>query len=95
MPHPLLKTHCLKCLTFEEKTEKPCNDKLCLLRAPALHLHGKGRLQGETLKFSNLLLKKTVGADSANYWGVCMEDIVAVKDIFQADLLLYDIDIVD
>ena len=48
LPEPLLKNHRINCLTFEESTRQPCNDKLRLFRALALHLHGTRRLEKET-----------------------------------------------
>ena len=47
LPGPLLKNHTINCLTYEEITRQPYNDNLCLLRAPALHLHGTQRLEEE------------------------------------------------
>ena len=91
---PLLKNQSVKRLTFE-KTRKPYNDNSCLFRALALHLQGNERLEEETSKLSNLFLEKTGGTDTANFRGVCMEDIAAVEDIVQADNFPYDIDIVD
>ena len=40
LPEYLLKNHTTNCLTFEENTRQRYDDKLCLLRALALHLHG-------------------------------------------------------
>ena len=95
LPHPLLKNHSVKCLPFEEIIRNPQKDSLCLYRALALHLQGTERLEEETSKLFNLFLKKTGGTDPANFRGVCMEDIAAVEDNVQADIFLYDIDIVD
>ena len=83
------------CLTYEEKTRKPYNDNLCLFKALALHMLGNERLEEETSKVFNLFPKKLVGFDTANFRGVFMEDNTIVEDIVQADILLYDIDIVD
>ena len=58
LPDPLLKNHSVKCLTFEENTRKPYNDKLCFFRSLALHLSRNERLQEVTSKFFNLFLKK-------------------------------------
>ena len=48
LPEPLLKSHTINCLTFEENSGQPYNDNLCLFRALALHLHGTQRLEEET-----------------------------------------------
>ena len=40
LPEPLLKSHTINCLTFEESTRQPYNDNLCLFRELALQLHG-------------------------------------------------------
>ena len=45
LPEPLLKSHTINCLTFEENTRQPYNDNLCLFRALALHLHGNQQLE--------------------------------------------------
>ena len=88
LPDPLLKSHSLKFLTFEENTRKPYNDNLCLFRALALHLHWKKRLEAETSKLLNLFLEKTGGIDPAYFRGACMEDIAALEDTVQADIFL-------
>ena len=95
LPDPLLKNHSVKCLTFEKETWKPYNDKFCLLRALALHLHGNGRLEEETSKIINRFLEKTGRTDSANFRSVFKKDIAAVEAIAQADIFLYSIDPVD
>ena len=92
---PSLQNHSVKCLTFEEKTWKPYKDNLCLFRALALHLHGKERLESETSKLFNLFFEKTDGTDHAIFRGVCREKFAKVENIVQADIFLYDIDIVD
>ena len=56
LPEPLLKNHTINCLTFEENTRQPYNDKFCLFRALALHLHGTQRLEVETSKLFNLFI---------------------------------------
>ena len=54
---PMLKNHTINCLTHEENTRQPYNDKWCLFRAPALHLHGTQRLEEET---SELLICSSI-----------------------------------
>ena len=44
----LLRNGTINCLTYEENTRQPYNDKLCLSRALALNLQGKQRLEEET-----------------------------------------------
>ena len=94
-PHPPMKNHSVKCLTFEDNIRKPYEDNLCLFRALALHLHGNEKLEEETCKLFNLFLEKIGGTVSASFRGVCMEDFSAVEDVVQADIILYDIDVVD
>ena len=92
---PLLKIHSVKCSTIEENTRSPYSDILYVFRTLAIHLHGNDRLEEETSKLLNLFLEKSVWTDPANFQCVCMEEIAAVEDIVQADIFLYDIDIVE
>ena len=94
-PDLLLRTHFVKCLSFEKTTRIPDNEKSCLFRVLALHLHRNERLKDETSKFSNLFKEKNVGIDPASFRGVCMHNIAAMKDICQADISLQDIDNAD
>ena len=71
----LLKKLSVNCLTLKENTRKPRNDKLCLSRAFALHLHGTWTLRDENSKSFNLLPGKTGGIHPAIFRGVCMEYI--------------------
>ena len=95
LPDPHLKNHPVKCLTYEKNTRKPYNENLSLFRALPVHLHGNEILEEETSKLFNLFFKKTSGTDSQNLRGVGMEDIATVENFDQADIFLYDIDIVD
>ena len=61
LPEPLLKNHNANCFTFERNTTQPYNDKLCLFRALALHLHGNNKLEDENAKVFNLLVKSKEG----------------------------------
>ena len=61
LPDPLLKILSVKCLTYEESTQKPYNNNLCLFRTPALLLHGNEKLEPEIAKKFNFLLQKLVG----------------------------------
>ena len=92
---PLLRNGTINCLTFKEKTRQPKNDNLCLFRAPALHLHGNQRLEGETSKLFNLIINKMDGLSPNQFQGVHMNDTPAVQDLLTVNILLYDIDIVD
>ena len=62
--------------------------------ALVLHLHGNERLEDKNFKIFNLFLKKTGGTDPANSRSVFTEVVVAVENIVQTDLFLYDIDFV-
>ena len=57
LPKPILKNCTINCLTFEENTRQPYNGNLCLFSAPALHLDGNQRLEGETSKLFNSFIK--------------------------------------
>ena len=59
-----------------------------------MHFKENERLEEETYKVFNLILRRALGTDPANFGDVCMKDIAAVEDIVQADFFLYDIDIV-
>ena len=95
LPNPLLTNFSVKFLTYEVNTRKPYNDKLCLFRTLALHLHGDERLESETSKLFTLFLEKTGGIDPANFRGVCKEVSAVVGDFDQADTFSYDTDILD
>ena len=95
LPDRLVKNHSVKCLTFQEDTQKPSNDNLFLFRALALHLHGNERLEEETSNLINLFLRKISGIDPAIFRSVCMEDISPVEGYVWADIFLYDFVIVD
>ena len=95
LPEPLLKNHTINCLTFEENTRQPSNNKLCLFRALALHMHGNQRLEEETLKLFNFSLNKLDGLGPNHFQGVHMNDIPTVEDLLTLNILLYDTDIVD
>ena len=55
----LLKNHNVNCFTFERNTRQPYNDKLCLFRTLALHLHGNEILEVETSKNFKLFLNNS------------------------------------
>ena len=95
LPKPLLKSHTINCLTFEENTRQPHNNNMCLFRALALHKHGNQRLEEETSKLLNLFINKMDGLSLNQFQGVHMNDIPTVEDLLTLNILLYDIDIVD
>ena len=95
LPKPLLKNHTINCLTFEENTGQPYNDKLCLFRALALHLHGTQRLEEETSEMFNFFINKLDGLSPNQLQGVQMIDIPIVADLLTLNIVLYDIDIVE
>ena len=95
LPEPPLKNRTVNCLTFEQNTRQPYNDKLCLFRALCLHLHEKERLEEETNKLFNLYLQKKDGNEPASFQGVCMDDIPTVEEISGLNIFLYDVDIVE
>ena len=63
-------------------------DNFCLCGALVLHLHRTERLEKEATNLFNLLLEIIDENEPANFRGVCIEDIVAVEDIVQADHFL-------
>ena len=81
LPDPLLKNHSVKCGIYEKNNRKPYNDKLCLVRALALHLRGKEGLESKISKSINVFLQKTGGINHAIFRGFCTEDIAGVEDI--------------
>ena len=63
--------------------------------ALALHLHGNEKLEKETSRISNLLLKNSEEGDVSEFQGVHLNDIAKVEDSLQLNILLNDIDFVD
>ena len=94
-PDALPKNASIKNLIFEQYVRKPIKNNFCLLRSEAFYLRRIERLEQETSKLFNLFIGKTGGTDLENFGGVCKEDIAAVEDIVQADVFLYNYDIVD
>ena len=92
---PLLKNHTVNCLTYEQNTEEPYKDNLCLFRALALHLHGKERLEEKTSKLFNLFLANSTNPDHSKIQGVCMDDVPSVEDIVGINNFINDIDLID
>ena len=95
LPEPLLRNRTINCLTYEENTRQPYNDKLCVFRALALHWHGTHRLEEETSKLFTLFIIKMNGLSPNQFQGVHMNDIPTVEDLLTLNILLYDMDIVD
>ena len=85
----------MNCLTYEQNTEKPYKDNLCLFRALALHLHGNERLEEGTSKILNLFLNNCGEADPSKFQGVHLTDFPRVEEMLQLNIFLYDIDFVD
>ena len=92
LPEPLLKNHNVNCLTFQRNTRQPYNDKLCLFRALALHLHGNEKLEEETSKIFNLFPNKCGEGDTSKFQGVHMTDIPKVEEMLHLKMFLSDID---
>ena len=61
LPEPLPKNHTINCLTSDENTTQPYNDKRCLFRTLALLLLGNQQLEEETSKLFNLFINKMDG----------------------------------
>ena len=95
LPEPLLKNQNVNGLTYEQNTNKPYKDNLCLFKALALHLHGNHRLEEETSRIFNLFLDNCGEADPSKFQGVHMTDILKVEEMLQLNIYLYDIDFVD
>ena len=84
------------CLRVEEDTRQPYNKNLCLLRAPALLLHGMLRLEEEEeSRLFNIFINKRDGFSADQFQGVHMNDIIFVEDLLTLNILLCDIDITD
>ena len=95
LPEPLLKNHNVNCLTFQRNTRQPYNEKLCLFRALALHLHGNEKLEEETSKIFKLFLNNSGEGDLSMFQGVHMSDIPKVEEMLHLNIFLYDIDFFD
>ena len=95
LPKPLMRNGTINCLTYEENKRLPYNDKLCLFRALALHLHGTQQLEEETSKLFNFFINKMDGLSADQFQGVHMNDIPFIEDLLTLNIVLYDIDIVD
>ena len=95
LPEPLLKNHNVNCLTFERNKRQPYNDKLCLFRALALHLHGNEKLEEETSKTFNLFLNNSEEGEFSKVQGVHLNDIPKVEDLLQLSIFPDDTDFVD
>ena len=91
----VLKNHTIKRLTFEESTRQPYKDNLCHFRAPALHLHGSQRLEGEISIIFNWFINKLDGLSADQFQEVHVTYISVVEDLLTLNIQLYDIDIVD
>ena len=95
LPEPLLRNGNVNCVTYEKNGLQPYNDNLCLFRALALHLHGKKKLEEETSKIFNLILKNSEEGDVSKFQDVHLNDNPKVEDLLQLNIFLYDIDFVD
>ena len=88
LPQPILKNQNVNCLIYEQNTKKPYKDNLCLLRAFALQLQGKERLEEETSKIFKLFLNTCGEADPSKFQGVHMTDIQKVEEMLQLNIFL-------
>ena len=95
LAEPLLKNHNANCLTFDKNMLPPYNDKLCLFRALALHLHGSKKLENETWKIFHIFLNNSEERDLSKFQGVHMTDIPKVEDLLKLNIFHYDFDFVD
>ena len=88
LPETLLKNSAINWVTFEENTRQPCNDNLCLLCAPAFHLHENQRLEEETSKFLHSFKNRMDGLSLNQFKGVQMNDTPMVEDLLTLNILL-------
>ena len=94
-PHlMILRNHHVNCLIPDRNTKQLFNDKLCLFRALAVHLHGKTSLETSTSKIFKAFLEK-LGCDPKQFRGVSMDNLPIVEDIVEKNIFIYDIDIED
>ena len=70
LPEPLLASHTVNCLMFEENRRQPYNDSLCLFRSLALRLHRNQRLEEKTSKLFNFFIKTMNGLSADQFQGV-------------------------
>ena len=87
LPEPFSKNHNVNCLTFERNTRQPYNDKLCLFRTLALHLHGNEKLEEEISKIFNLFLNDSEEEDFSKFQGVHLSDFLKPEDLLQLNTL--------
>ena len=90
LPEPLMKNQIVTRLPYEQNTEKPYKDNLCLFRALALHLHRNEGLEQETSKTFKLFLNNYGEADPSKLQGVHMTDIPKVEGLLQINIFLYE-----
>ena len=95
LPEPLSKNQNVNCLRYEQNTEKPYKDNICLFRALALPLHGDERLEEQTSKFFNLFLNNCGEAVPSKFQGIHMTDFPKVEEMLKVIIFLDDIDFVD
>ena len=95
LPEPLLKNQNVSCPTYEQNTQKPYKDNLCLFRALALHLHGNERLDEETSKIFNLFLNNCGEAVPSKFQDAHMTYVPKWEEMLKLNIFPYDIDFVD
>ena len=91
LPKLLLRNDTVNCLTYEENTRQPYNDKLFIFRALALYLRGTQRLEEKISTFFNVLINKMDGLSPNQIQGCHMNDKPTVEDLLTLNILLYGI----
>ena len=91
LPVPLLKNHYVHCLVSDQN-KKPYNDKLCLFRALAIHLHGSSVLEINTKSLFTRFIEK-VSYEAEQFQGVSFPDLHLVEEVIQHNIFIYDIDV--
>ena len=94
IPEPLLRNHQVNCLISDAHTQQPYNDKMCLFRALANHLHGTANLETSTSMIFNNFFEKS-GSDPKQFRGVSMDYLPIVEDVKEKNIFIYDIDFED
>ena len=95
LPDPLLRNHSVNCLTFEEITRKPHNDYFCLFRALALHFAWKEETREGDFQIIQSIPRKIWWNWSCKLSRCFYGEYCRRGGYLQADIFLYDIDIVD
>ena len=95
LPKSLPTNRTVYCLMFQKNRRHPKIDKLCFVRALALPLLGKQRLEGKASEIFKLFIYMLYKLSPNQFKRVHKNNIPIDEDLLTLNILLYDIDIVD